>query len=60
MLNSLDFCLCVELPINAKKKNMNYTNLGSFERKRFAGTKKVNEFKDGFLVLMKIIKLFFK
>ena len=31
----------------------------SYERKRIAG-KKVNEFRDGFLILKKMIKLFYK
>jgi hypothetical protein len=39
---------------------MNYSNLGSYEKPRIAGTKKVNEFKDGFLILLFLIKNFFK
>ena len=31
----------------------------SFEKKRIAGVKKVNAIKDGFLILIEIIKLFF-
>jgi hypothetical protein len=31
----------------------------SYERKRIAGIKKVNAFKDGFLILKYMIKLFF-
>ena len=38
--------------------NMEYTSLPSFEKKRIAGRKKVNAFKDGFLILAEIIKLF--
>ena len=30
----------------------------SFERSRISGKKKVNEFKDGFLILISILKLF--
>ena len=37
-----------------------YTNIGSHERKRIKGFKKVNEFKDGFLILAELIRLFFK
>ena len=40
-----------------KKKNYILGNLPSVERSRKAGIKKVNEFRDGFLILMSIIKL---
>jgi hypothetical protein len=33
--------------------------INSYERKRIAGKKKVNAFKDGFLILKHMIKLFF-
>jgi glycosyltransferase involved in cell wall biosynthesis len=59
-LTNLDFRLCVELPLKVKSFNMNYSNLGSYEKSRIAGTKKVNEFKDGFLILLFLIKNFFK
>ena len=52
-----DFSFCIELPIKAKKKNYILSNLPSVERSRKAGIKKVNEFRDGFLILMSIIKL---
>ena len=58
-LTSLDFRLCVELPLKVKKLNMNYSNLGSYEKPRLGGIKKVNEFKDGFLILLEIIKNYF-
>ena len=54
-LKSNDFRLCVELPIKAKKMNFNYISIPCHERKRIAGTKKVNEFKDGFLILCAIL-----
>ena len=57
-LQSNDFRLCVELPIKAKRKNLKYIDLPSYERERIGGIKKVNAFKDGFLILTKIIKLF--
>ena len=57
---SFDFRFCVELPIKVQKNNMKYENFPSFEKKRIAGRKKVNEFKDGFLILLEMIKLFFK
>lgn len=59
-INSLDFGFCVELPIMAKKNNMIISTFPSYERKRIAGEKKVNEFKDGFLILIKMIKLVFR
>ena len=59
-LVSNDFCLCVEMPIKAKKNNMKMTDTPSFERKRIAGEKKVSEFKDGFKILIFMIKSFFK
>jgi hypothetical protein len=57
-LKCLDFCLCVEIPINAKKINASYIDFPSYERKRIAGKKKVNEFKDGFKILIYMIKRF--
>ena len=59
-LTSDDFCLCVEMPIKAKQNKMNYTDLPSYERKRIAGHKKVNEFRDGFKILIYMIKAFSK
>tara|TARA_B100001029_G_C15056609_1_gene454872 strand:+ start:663 stop:1331 length:669 start_codon:yes stop_codon:yes gene_type:complete len=59
-INSLDFGFCVELPIMAIKNNMKLITYPSHERKRIAGKKKVNEFRDGFLILIKMIKLLFK
>ena len=44
-----DFSFCIELPIKAKK-NYILGNLPSYERSRKAGIKKVNEFRDGFLI----------
>ena len=58
-LNQKDFSFCVELPIKAKKMKMNLGCIDSHERKRIAGKKKVNAFKDGFLILKHMIKLFF-
>ena len=53
-----DFRLCVELPYNVSKKSFRYTEISMFERRRLAGEKKVNEFKDGFLISMEIIRCF--
>ena len=59
-LKSKDFCLCVEIPIKAKKNSMNYIDTPSYERKRIAGQKKVSEFRDGLKILIYMIKSFFK
>ena len=59
-IRSEDFRFCVELPIKAKKNNFKYKDLPSFERKRIGGFKKVNALKDGFLILMGIISLYFQ
>jgi len=59
-LSQKDFSLCVELPIKAKKNMMKLGCINAFERKRIAGKKKVNAFRDGFLILCHMIKLFFK
>ena len=55
-----DFCLCVEIPINAKRNNQRYCEIASQERKRIAGFKKVNEFKDGLKILIYMIQKFFR
>ena len=55
-----DFSFCVELPIKAIRKKMNISSISSYERERLAGIKKVNAFKDGFLILKYMICLFFK
>ena len=59
-LSSDDFCLCVELPIKAKRENMFLKDVSSHERKRIAGKKKVNELKDGFKILIYLIKEFLR
>ena len=59
-LKSQDFCLCVEIPIKAKRSNAKYIDIPSHERLRIAGLKKVNEFRDGFKILLGMIKLFLK
>ena len=59
-LISNDFCLCVEIPLKAKKAGMKFIDLASYERKRLAGEKKVNEFHDGLKILLYMVKSFFK
>jgi|TARA_B110001452_G_C15068525_1_gene372937 glycosyltransferase involved in cell wall biosynthesis len=58
-LSLKDFGFCVELPIKAKRMNMKLLSSSSYERKRIAGFKKVNAFKDGLSILIHMIKLFF-
>ena len=57
-IRNKDFSFCVELPIKAKFMNYKMTTLPSYERSRIAGKKKVKEFKDGFLILISILRLF--
>jgi glycosyltransferase involved in cell wall biosynthesis len=58
-LKQTDFSFCIELPIKAKRMNMKLGCIDSYERKRIAGKKKVNAFKDGYLILKHMIRLFF-
>ena len=51
---STDFQFCVELPIKVMRKKFTMDVYPSFERKRIAGKKKVNAFKDGSLILKKL------
>jgi len=53
-----DFRFCVELPVLAKLKKYKLISKPSYERSRLSGKKKVNEFKDGFLILLCILKMF--
>ena len=55
---NIDFRLCIELPVKVKKNEFTYSEVTMFERKRFAGKKKPNALKDGFLILIEIIKSF--
>ena len=59
-ITDTDFRFCVEFPIKMQKKKMKYFSISSYEKKRIAGIKKVNPFKDGFLILLEMIRLFFK
>ena len=58
-LASDDFRLCVELPIKANKNSFFLQDIASIEKKRIGGKKKVNALKDGFLILLEMIKLKF-
>ena len=59
-LKSENFNFCVELPIKAKRNSYNLGTIESFERKRIAGQKKVNEFSDGLKILNHLIYFYFK
>ncbi len=58
-LKSKNFVFCIELPIQASRKNLKIANFKCHERNRIAGKKKVNAFTDGLAILMGMIKLFF-
>ena len=57
-LKRKDFRFCVELPVLAKFKKYKFISKPSYERSRLTGRKKVNELKDGFLILLCIFKMF--
>lgn len=57
-IKSHDFRFCVEFPIKMQLFNFKYTSIPSYEKKRLGGKKKVNAFKDGFLILIEMLKLF--
>mgnify|MGYP003990475717 CR=1 FL=1 len=59
-VRSNDFRFCVEFPIKMQQLNFTYTSIPSYEKKRINGKKKVNAFKDGFLILIEMMKLFIK
>jgi len=59
-LKNQDFSFCVELPIKANRMNFKLLTSKSHERPRIGGKKKVNAFKDGILILISMINLFFK
>ena len=59
-LNNFEFRICVEIPIKAKFRKMNYMCIPSFERERIGGKKKVNALKDGLLILSEIVKYFLR
>tara|TARA_B110000027_G_scaffold106854_1_gene113581 strand:+ start:8867 stop:9538 length:672 start_codon:yes stop_codon:yes gene_type:complete len=58
-LKKKDFSFCVELPIKAKRAGFSLIDLKANEKPRIAGQKKVNAFKDGALILISMIVLFF-
>ena len=57
-LKRKDFTFCIELPVLAKFKKYKLISKPCYERSRLSGKKKVNEFKDGFLILLCILTMF--
>ncbi len=57
-LNNKDFRICVEIPVKVHKKKLNYIDIFSHEKSRIGGKKKVNALKDGFLILIEMVRLF--
>ena len=53
-----DFRFCIELPVLAKFKKYKLISKPSYERSRLSGKKKMNELKDGFLILLCILGMF--
>ena len=58
-IQSKDFCFCIELPIRAQFLKKKMITSKAYERSRIGGKKKVNAFKDGLLILISMVKLFF-
>lgn len=59
-LQSKDFCFCVEIFLKIKLRKYLYATLPNVERARIKGKKKVNELKDGLLILFFILRSFIK
>ncbi len=57
-LKRKDFRFCIELPVLVKFKKYKFISKSSYERSRLSGKKKLNELKDGFLILLCILKMF--
>ena len=57
-LKRKDFSFCIELPVFVKFNKYKLISKPCYERLRLSGKKKVNEFKDGFLILLCILKMF--
>ena len=57
-LKKKDFRFCIELPVLAKFKKYKLISKPCHERLRLSGKKKVNELKDGFLILLCILTMF--
>ena len=58
-LKEKKFSFCIELPIKAHRSGFKLVSFPCHEKRRIGGKKKVNAFRDGFLILISMIKLFF-
>ena len=54
---SIDFTICIEIPVLLHKLGIEYFDLLSTERKRYAGITKVNALTDGIKILVGILRL---
>jgi dolichol-phosphate hexosyltransferase len=54
---SSDFTMCIEIPFLCTKKGLDFIEISSIERKRYAGKSKVNALTDGFNILLGMSKL---
>ena len=55
-LKTDDFTLAIEMPLKIINSKLKYSIISTIEKKRIGGEKKVNYFKDGFLILIYFIK----
>ena len=56
-LQSDDFTLCLELPVQVHQRKLRYTEILSEERERYAGKTKVNALIDGLKILKGIFSI---
>ena len=56
-LQSDDFTLCLELPVQVHQRKLRYTEILSEERERYAGKTKVNALIDGLKILRGIFSI---
>ena len=57
-LQSIDYCVALEIPLKATTMGEKVISIPSNERERYSGKKKVREFSDGFKLLKYLIKFF--
>ncbi len=55
-LESPGFELCIELPLRAHKAGFKFGEIACFERKRQTDATKVNDFQDGWKILLAILR----
>ena len=59
-LNKTDFTIALEVPLKIQNHKQTYCEIGSKERIRIGGKKKVREFIDGFKLLMFMFEFLFR